>query len=203
MLSAAMMTRLLALAAVVIGVAANAAELKSLGIGDKIPDVTLRSEEDREVRLRQLVAAKPTVLIFYRGGWCPFCTKHLQALADIQDELRSAGSQLVAISMDQPSKLAATPGRGKLGYTLLSDSEAKAAQAFGIAFKVADELVARYKSSFGIDLEAASGRAHHILPHPAVFVVSPSGEIRFAHVNSDYKVRLEPTRILDAVRAAR
>lgn len=198
-----MKTRLLVLAAVVIGVAATAAELKPLGVGDHIPDVTLRSEEDRDVRLRQLVAAKPTVLIFYRGGWCPFCTKHLQALAGIQDELRSAGSQLVAISMDQPSKLAATPGREKLGYTLLSDSEAKAAQAFGIAFKVEDELVARYKSSFGIDLEAASGRTHHLLPHPAVFVVGPSGGIRFAHVNSDYKVRLEPAKVLEAVRAAR
>jgi len=198
-----MFNHLLLLSALAFGFATIAGEPNPLRIGDKIPDVTLRSEEDREVKLRDLVAAKPTVVVFYRGGWCPFCTKHLQALAGIQEELRSAGSQLVAISTDQPSKLAATPGRDKLGYTLLSDSDAKAAQAFGIAFKVDDQLVARYKSSFGIDLEAASGRTHHMLPHPAVFVVGPSGTIRFAHVNSDYKVRLEPAKILQAVRAAR
>ena len=198
-----MFNHLLLLSALAFGFATIAGEPNPLRIGDKIPDVTLRSEEDREVKLRDLVAAKPTVVVFYRGGWCPFCTKHLQALAGIQEELRSAGSQLVAISTDQPSKLAATPGRDKLGYTLLSDSDANAAQAFGIAFKVDDQLVARYKSSFGIDLEAASGRTHHMLPHPAVFVVGPSGTIRFAHVNSDYKVRLEPAKILQAVRAAR
>jgi peroxiredoxin len=196
-----MITRLLLLLALATGLATTAAEPKPLKIGDKIPDVTLRSEEDREVKLREVVAARKTVLIFYRGGWCPFCTKHLQALAGIQDELRSAGSQIVAISMDQPSKLKGTPGRDKLTYTLLSDSDAKAAQAFGIAFKVEDQTVARYKSSYGLDLEEESGRTHHLLPHPAVYVVEPSGTLRFAHVNQDYKQRLEPAKILEAVRS--
>ncbi|MCC6234011.1 MAG: redoxin domain-containing protein, partial [Verrucomicrobiales bacterium] len=74
-----------------LGFAVAAAELKPLQVGEKIPEVTLRSEDDREVKLGELVKTKPTVLIFYRGGWCPFCTKHLQALAGIQEEVRSAG----------------------------------------------------------------------------------------------------------------
>ncbi len=188
---------------VALGFASLAADLKPLQIGSTVPEVTVRSEDDREVKLGELVKTKPTVLIFYRGGWCPFCTKHLQALAGIQEEVRSAGAQLVAISMDLPSKLKGTPGREKLTYTLLSDSEAKAARAFGIAFQVENEVVARYKSSYGIDLEAMSGRTHHLLPHPAVFVVDRSGTVRFAHVNPDYQQRLEPSKILEAVRAAR
>lgn len=180
----------------------GAAELTPLQVGQRIPDVTLRTDADKEVRLRDLVSSKPSVLIFYRGGWCPFCTRHLQALSGIQKELRAAGAQLLAISMDQPSKLKETPGRDQLEYMLLSDSDAKVAQAFGIAFKVEDSLVARYKSSYNIDLEAASGRTHHLLPHPAVFVVEPSGTIRFAHVNPDYKQRMEPAKIIEAVKAA-
>jgi hypothetical protein len=31
-----------------------------------------------------LPSEKPTVLIFYRGGWCPYCMKHLQAPAGIE-----------------------------------------------------------------------------------------------------------------------
>lgn len=54
-----------------------------LAVGDAVPDVTLRTQEGTEVELRNLVAKKPTVLIFYRGGWCPFCTRHLQALVGI------------------------------------------------------------------------------------------------------------------------
>jgi peroxiredoxin len=197
-----MLQRLLITASLLLGLAAAAAEARALQSGDRVPDITLRSETDQEVRLRDLVSKKPTVLVFYRGGWCPFCTKHLHALAGIQEQLTSAGAQLVAISIDQPSKLRATPDRGKLGYTLLSDSDATAAQAFGIAFKVEDQLVAKYKSAYNIDLEAAAGRTHHLLPHPAVFVVEPSGTIRFAHVNADYKQRLEPDKILAAARAA-
>jgi len=174
---------------------------KPLEVGDSIPDVKLRTEENEQVSLRKLLSEKPTVLIFYRGGWCPFCNRHLQSLAGIEDDLDKAGTQLLAISMDQPAKLKATPDRDKLHYRLLSDSDAVAVKAFGIAFKVDDATVEKYKT-YGINLDAASGKEHHILPHPAVFIVNTNGVIRFAHVNPDYKVRLEPAKILEAARAA-
>jgi len=123
----------------------------------------------------------------------------LQALAGIEDDLNKAGGQLLAISMDQPSKHKATPDRDKLHYRLLSDSDAVAAKAFGIAFKVDDATVEQYKT-YGINLDAASGNDHHILPHPAVFIVNTNSVIRFVHVNPDYKVRLEPAKILEALR---
>ncbi len=177
----------------------NSAPLK---VGDALPDVKLRTEEDKEVSLRKLVSDKPAVIIFYRGGWCPFCNRHLQSLAGIEDDLEKAGVQLLAISMDQPSKLRETPHREKLHYQLFSDSDAVAARAFGIAFKVDDATVKKYKT-YGINLDAASGRDHHILPHPAVFIANTNGVIRFAHVNPDYKVRLDPAKILEAARAAK
>ena len=191
------------LSILVLGTALTRAQTNStpLKVGDEIPDVSLRTEENKEVSLRKLVSEKPTVLIFYRGGWCPFCNRHLQSLAGIEDDLNKAGAQLLAISMDQPAKLKATPDRDKLHYRLLSDSDAAAAKAFGIAFKVDDATVEKYKG-YGINLEAASGKDHHILPHPAVFVADTGGKIRFAHVNSDYKVRLEPKRILEAAQSA-
>ena len=173
-----------------------------LKVGDSIPDVKLRTEDDTEVSLRQLVSEKPAVLVFYRGGWCPFCNRHLQSLAGMEDDLKQAGVQLLAISPDQPAKLKATPERGKLHYRLLSDSDAAAARAFGIVFKVDDQTVEKYRG-YGINLEAAAGRNHHLLPHPAVFVASTNGVIRFAHVNPDYQVRLAPARILEATRTAK
>jgi peroxiredoxin len=174
-----------------------------LRVGDSIPDVTLRTEDGKEVNLRKLVSEKPSVLIFYRGGWCPFCTRHLKDLAGIESDLEKQGAQLVAISIDTPVKLKATPDHDKLGYRLLSDSDAHAAKAFGIAFTVEDALVKKYKDSYKIDLEAAAGNKNHILPHPAVFVADTSGKLRFAHFNPDYKVRLEPKQILEAARAAK
>jgi peroxiredoxin len=178
------------------------ASAEPLKQGDSIPDVTVRNDDNQPVQLRKQVAEKPTVLIFYRGGWCPYCNKHLSALVDIEDDLATAGFQLLAIGIDQPSKLKDTESKDHLNYMLLSDSSAKAAEAFGIAFTVPDELVAKYKNDYKIDLEAASGQTHHKLPYPSVFVVSTDGVIQFAYVNENYKVRLEPDKILAAAKAA-
>lgn len=176
----------------------SAAPLK---IGDPIPNATLTTEKGEPVELRKLVAKQPTALIFYRGGWCPYCTRHLAALADVHDDLTAAGYQIIAISPDQPSKIAETPDREKLTYTLLSDSALTTSDAFGLSFQVPADLVAKYKNEYQIDLEAASGQTHHRLPHPAVFLVNPDGTISFAYVNEDYRTRLEPAEILKAANA--
>lgn len=175
-------------------------EIPHLKTGEKIPDATLRDAENNPVKLRELVSTQPAVIIFYRGGWCPYCTTHLMALAGIKDELIQSGHQILAISTDQPATIKETPNREKLGYTLLSDARMEAAKAFGISFRVPDDLVSKYKSEYKIDIEAASGETHHLLPHPAVFIIGKDGIIRFAHVNTDYKTRLDPQAILKAAR---
>ena len=174
----------------------------ALKVGDSIPDVTLRTVEGTGVSLRKLVAEKPAVLVFYRGGWCPFCNLHLNSLSSIRDDLTKEGVQLIAISMDQPGKLRETMQKDKLDYTLLSDSDANAVKAFGISYKVDDATLARMKS-FNVDLDAATGNSDHILPHPAVFVVNTKGVIGFVHVSTDFRVRLEAAKVLEAAKASK
>lgn len=197
-----MKTALLAIAATFSCLTLTAEEAKRAAVGDPLPDLTLRTDKDAAFSLRDSVKQKPAVLIFYRGGWCPYCTKHLSALGGIQKDLADAGFQLLAISTDQPAKLREKPENAALGYTLLSDSQMTAAKAFGISFQVDDATLDKYKG-YGIDLEAASGQTHHQLPHPAVFVVDQKGIIRFAHINEDYKARLEPEKILEAARTVK
>ncbi len=170
-----------------------------LSVDEMIPDATLQTEEGKPVKLRELISEKPAVLIFYRGGWCPYCTKHLMEVAGIEKDILAAGYQILAISPDQPSKLAETPGREELHYTLLSDSSMETAKAFGLSFQVPQELVSKYKNEYQIDVEAASGEKHHMLPHPALFVVGKDGVITFAHVDENYRVRLEADAILKAI----
>ena len=173
----------------------------ALKVGDSIPDVTLRTVDNQEVKLRTLVAEKPTVLIFFRGGWCPFCNAQLSSLLGIEQDLNKEGTQLIAIGMDQPSKLRETMQHAKLDYELLSDSAATAATAFGIAYKVDDATLATMKTH-KVDLDAATGNSDHILLHPSVFVVSTSGIIRFVHADTDFKVRLAAPKVLEAAKLA-
>lgn len=46
-------------------------DISPLLIGETIPDVRLQTVEGSSVSLMAEVAKKPTVLVFYRGGWCP------------------------------------------------------------------------------------------------------------------------------------
>jgi peroxiredoxin len=175
----------------------NGAEFAPRKVGEKLPAATLRNESGEPVAIKDLIIGKkPAVLVFYRGGWCPFCTKHLSALAEIQDQIIESGYRLIGISPDQPSKLKTTPGYDKLKYTLLSDSDMELSSALGISFRLDDETFTKYKEKYNIDIEADSGKDHHLLPHPSVFVIDRKGEIRFAHVNPDYKHRLDPEKLL-------
>ena len=76
----------------------------------------------------------------------------------------------------------------------------QANRAFGLAFQVDDELFSKYLT-YNIDLEKASGQAHHVLPAPATYIIGTDGIINFAYINPDYKVRLHPDVLLAAAKA--
>lgn len=180
--------------------AASADEVSPLLISSKIPDVTVKDIDGNDVNLRAAVSKQPTILIFYRGGWCPYCSRHLADLQKIEDELYEIGYQILAVSADRPEKLKATLQKNELDYTLLSDSPMTAAKAFGLAFKVKQETVDRYKS-IGIDLEGDSGHNHHLLPVPAVYILNTEGVVQFNYVNPNYKERINGDVLLAAARA--
>ena len=179
--------------------AQNAEEVNPLLISSEIPDVQLKNMNDEIVRLKELVSQKPSILVFYRGGWCPYCNRQLSDLNEIEEQLYEIGYQLLAISPDKPEKLRTTLDKNELGYTLLSDSPINVSKAFGIAFKVDQETIDRYKS-IGLDLEKDSGYDHHLLPVPAVYIVNTDGIVKFNYVNPDYKERINGEVLLKAAR---
>ncbi len=176
--------------------ALSADQVSPLAVGDTLPDVALKTVDGEEVYLQSMAGEGPLVLIFYRGGWCPYCNAHLAKLKGVEQELLDLGYQIVAISPDRPEKLGNTIDSNELTYTLLSDSSAQAMLEFGLAFRVEAQLVNMYKTKYNIDLEADSGETHHLLPVPAVYISDKSGNIIFAQHNPDYKSRINSETLL-------
>lgn len=181
------------------GISTDPAKVDPLSVGSSIPAVVVQDAKGKTHDLARLAGNQPAVIVFYRGGWCPYCSRHLAELAGIEDELKTLGFQILAISPDKPEELAMSADKGEFSYTLLSDSSAKAIRAFGLAFEVDAQTLELYKG-YGIDLEAASGESHHLLPVPAVYLSDEQGIVRFRYFNPDYKVRLSPEDILNAAR---
>ncbi|MGF1668890.1 MAG: peroxiredoxin-like family protein [Balneolaceae bacterium] len=175
----------------------NAMDIKPLLVGMQVPDVVLKDTNNKNVRLIDEVRKKPTAIIFYRGGWCPFCNEHLVELREIENELYDLGINIFAISPDSPQFLSETLADQEIGYHLLSDQKMECAQKFGVAFQLDSETVERYKAN-GLDLVKRSGYDHHLLPVPAVFLVDTDGVIQFQYVNPDFKVRISSEVLLAA-----
>lgn len=181
-------------------VADRAEDVQPLETGDRAAAVDVRTPQGKVVSLGEKYAEAPTVLVFYRGGWCPYCNVQLSAVAEAESRLAELGFQVLAISPDRPEKLRDTLEEKKFGYQLLSDSDMAASGAFGLAYRVDEELVDQYRN-FDMDLEEASGEDHHLLPVPAVYVIDEQGTIRFAHWDPDYKKRLDADKLLTAARS--
>lgn len=182
-------------------IASSANEICPIKVGVKIPPLKLPTVDGNLFDLNAAFGQKPTILIFYRGGWCPFCNLQLSQIRKIHPQLISMGYQLIAVSADRAEKLAETKQKDSLDYTLLSDSKTTAAQALGLAFRVEESTVERYKKN-KMDLEEASGEQHHLLPVPAAFIVGMDGIIKFEYVNPNYRVRVDPEVLLAAARSA-
>ncbi len=183
-------------------VASARAEVQPLMIGQPVPAGTLTSVDGQPFDLIAEAKMQPLAIIFYRGGWCPFCNRQLGQLQETEPKLRELGYRIVAISPDLPRELVKSIDKHHLSYTLLSDSSMATAKAFGIAFKVDAATLEKY-AGYGIDIEKASGQKHHLLPVPSVFLVGTDGVIDFVYANPDYKTRLAPEVLLAAAKAAK
>jgi len=125
----------------------------------------------------------------------------LGQLREIEPRLVELGYQIVAISPDSPEKVREVSTKRGYDYRLLSDSDLKAARAMGVAYQVDGDTFKLLKQ-YDIDIEAASGKTHHLLPVPSVFILDKKGVIQYQYVNPDYKVRLDGDVLLAAAEAA-
>jgi peroxiredoxin len=181
---------------------ASAELVQPLLAGMRAPDFTVRNVEDEVFTFRAGELAKPVVLTFYRGGWCPYCNLHLSEMRLAESKLKEMGFNIWFISIDKPELLLESLDDRGIGYTIFSDSSLVATRAFGLAFRVDDRMNERLLS-YDIDLEKASGENHHVLPAPATYIIGTDGIISFAYVNPGYTTRLHPDVLLAAANAYR
>jgi peroxiredoxin len=123
----------------------------------------------------------------------------LQAYQAILPEIKALGASLAAISPQTPDHALTLAEKHNLGFVLLSDASNKVARLYGLVFSLPDPLRHLYKK-FGVDLQDYNADQTYELPLPGTFIVAPDGTIRFAFVDCDYTVRLEPDEIITQLR---
>ncbi|WP_418508497.1 peroxiredoxin-like family protein [Corallibacter sp.] len=175
-------------------VPSNAEDVSPLLIGERVPEATLIDPDGNKLTLKSVIKEKPTVLVFYRGGWCPYCNAQLSGLSESESKILELGYQIIAVSPDNYKNLKPTIQEDNVAYILYSDPEAKLIQDIGIGFETPSMAKMYIKKKTKMD-------ATDILPVPTVMVLNTSGEILFEYINPNYKVRLSESLLLSALKA--
>jgi peroxiredoxin len=167
-------------------------------IGNAAPDFRLPDQLGREVDSQALRAEGPLVISFYRGNWCPYCNLEMRALQHHLPQIEKFGARIVAISPQLPDESLSMAEKHELAFPVLSDVGNHVARQYGLVFTVSEHLRPMY-AGFGIDLPKNNGDDSFELPVPATFVVDCDGIVRDAFVDPDYKKRMDPERIIEAL----
>ena len=187
----------LAQAATITNISESAQQVSPILPGLIIPDATLKNTNGEPVSMTQLINKKPTVLVVYRGGWCPYCSKQLANIQKIEQQLVAKGFQIIAVSPDSPEKLSESKISSP-NYQLLSDDQLSFTQDLGLAFYLEDKVADIYRDKLGVNFVTLDGEQKVALPAPAVFVLDTDGRVHFQYANPNYKVRLSEQLLLAA-----
>lgn len=167
----------------------------ALNVGAKIPAFTLKDSTGKTVESSDLLKQGNLVIVFYRGSWCPFCNVYLRNLQKNIAQIKAAGGNLVAISVENPDNSLAVAKKNELDFTVLSDPNLNVARSFGIVYDFPKETAEKYKAN-GLDLAKHNEMDRAQLPLSATYVVNKKGEIVYAFLEPDYKQRAAPDVII-------
>jgi peroxiredoxin Q/BCP len=99
-------------------------------------------------------------------------------------EIRAAGGEVVAVSVDDVERNREVVDRLGLEFPILADTGRDAVAAFGV-------------------VHAGGGMGGSDIPRPAVFVIAPDGAVRWRSLADDWRVRLRPERVVQALEQVR
>ena len=167
--------------------------------GSALPDGELLDVGGQPTTLAQNLGGKPAVIVFYRGGWCPYCNIALRTYqVQLVPALAEHGIGLVAIAPEAPAGSLSTKKSKELAFTVLSDPGNQIARQLGILTAPSDGARAA-QLQLGLDLTQVNADGTTALPMPTVIIADADGVIRWIDVRPDYTTCTEPGHILRAV----
>ncbi len=157
-----------------------------VGPGDPMPAFTASTTDGELVTERDLVSAAPTLLVLYRGWWCPTSKVQLDEVVRNHDQLRAAGLTVFAGSVDSPAE--AAPLQEYVGdrITILCD----------VPISLLDTVGVRDTRGAPWYDRLLFGAAQRDISMPAALVIDNSGRVTFAHRSTRVDDRPRPADIL-------
>jgi peroxiredoxin len=150
---------------------------KQIAVGEPAPSFVLKDQNDREFSLQTMLKKGPVAMVFVRSvQWCSYCQLQTVQLSQNLEKIQAAGGQVVMVCYDAPEKVKRFAQRTKIKISVLSDSDSKTIEAYGM----------RAVSGTGEQL----GSSQH-----GTFVIDRSGIVR----SKPYLTSFEGDGVVDAL----
>jgi peroxiredoxin len=170
--------------------------------GSTLDDAPLIDPVGTETTLYQAIpAGQPAVIVFYRGGWCPFCNIALRTYQEVLlPELQRREVALVAVSPQKPDGSLTMQQKHHLTFSVLSDPGLRLADQVGVVMDLS-EVARQTIIDAGLNFAATNVGGSPALPMPTVMIVDADHVMRWIEVNPDWTERSEPAEIVAALDA--
>ena len=164
-------------------------------VGEKLPPFLLPDDNGRLVGLDALLERGPLAVVFLRGHWCPYCRLYAHALSQIDEQARSIGRQIIAITPERQVYARQHKAESQAGFRMLCDLGNGYALSLGLAIRIGEEMQ-ELLAGIGRDLPEYQAASGWFVPIPATFVIARSGVITARYVDPDYSRRMDADDLL-------
>lgn len=107
----------------------------------------------------------------------------LQGLQSRIQDIRGTGAELVAISVDSVDENRRVVNKLDLGFPILSDPDATAITDYGL-------------------LHSGGGIGGTNIARPATLLIGPDGVVRWRQLTDNWRVRVRPEQVIEAIHNA-
>ena len=104
----------------------------ALQVGDKIPNFSAKDNKGNDFDSNSIIGKKPVVIYFYPKDNTPGCTAQACSFRDQYEDFKDLGAEVIGISSDSVSSHEKFSQKYKLPFILLSDSNKKIRNLFGV-----------------------------------------------------------------------
>ena len=154
-------------------------------VGDKAPDFTLATIGGKKVRLSELTAKSPVVLVVLRGfpGYqCPLCNQQVHSYLKQAQEFTSAGARMVLVYPGPSENL------GDRASEFLKDKQLP--ENFELLLDPGYE----FTNLYGLRWDAPKETAY-----PSTFLIDQKGIVFFAKISKTHGGRASAAELLEAL----
>lgn len=158
-------------------------ENKLLQVGQNLPEFELKDSQGKTVTSKEM-SNHASLILFYRGNWCPLCMAQIKEVAAQYRELERRGIKIYMVSPQSEGHTKGLAKRFDVDMSFLIDEGSR----------VADQLQIIAKNGLPMGMQALGYESDTVMP--TVVMTNKEGKIIYADLTDNYRVRPEPADFL-------